>query len=45
MKKRNPNKNKTLTNNQTPTESLPDHEIEHPESHNREIEKPHNKKI
>ncbi|WP_416149826.1 hypothetical protein ACM26V_02165 [Salipaludibacillus sp. HK11] len=39
MKKRNPEKNAALTNNNTPDESLPDHNEEHPISHNRESEK------
>ncbi|WP_255235935.1 hypothetical protein [Salipaludibacillus sp. LMS25] len=39
MRKRQPNKNKALTHNQTPVESIPDHEKERPVSHNREVEK------
>ncbi|WP_280768095.1 hypothetical protein [Salipaludibacillus daqingensis] len=44
MKKRNKEKNAALTNNNTPDESLPDHQEKHQVSHNRELEKPHNKR-
>jgi len=44
VRKRNPEKNAAMTNNKTPAESLPDHNDEHPISHNRESDKPLHKR-